>query len=441
MIKRIYSPLIFITLCLTFAACSKSRGPLSIFKKLSPHDAYAQRLKDNGFDRTAMGSAWLLNADQIISKPLNISIPYKETGYFAADKITSTALRFDAKRGQKIHITISKKPTANFNIYADLFEESGTQVPKISASADTVGAVLDHEIKQTGKYILRLQPELLRSGEYTLTITAGPSLNFPVSASGKPHIGSFWGDGRDENGRQHEGIDIFAPRHTAAIAAANGTITGVTVNNLGGNIVFMRPDNEDYTLYYAHLDVQTVQPGQMVVTGDTLGLVGNTGNARTTSPHLHFGIYTNNGAIDPLAFIYHDTKQPLPISAPLKYLNTTARTNARNSKLYNLPSDKALAVSTLDINTAFNVNAATAGWFKVTLPNGQSGYINSKSITETRPIRNIILKTEKPLYNAPDSANAPRKKIIQPGQKVEVLALYQTYLMVNTDGETGWIKQ
>jgi murein DD-endopeptidase MepM/ murein hydrolase activator NlpD len=440
MIKRIYTPLLFIIFCLTFAACSKSRGPLSIFKKLSPHEAYAQRLKDNGFDRTAMGSAWLLNADQVISKPLNINIPYKETGYFAADKITSTALRFDAKRGQKIHITISKKPATNFNIYADLFEESGTQVPKLSASADTVGAVLDHEIKQTGKYILRLQPELLSSGEYTLTITAGPSLNFPVSASGKPHIGSFWGDGRDENGRQHEGIDIFASRHTPAIAAANGTVTGVMANNLGGNVVFMRPDNKDYTLYYAHLDVQIVQPGQTVVTGDTLGLVGNSGNARTTPPHLHFGIYTNSGAIDPLAFIEKDTKQPLPVSAPLKYLNAMVRTNARNSKLYNLPSDKALAVNTLDINTALTVSAVTDGWYKVTLPNGQSGYINGKRVTEANNLRNIILKTEQPLYNAPDSVNAPRKKIIPAGQKVGLLALYQNYLMVNADGETGWIK-
>lgn len=439
MIKRTYNPLLFIILCLTFAACSKSSGPLAIFKKLSPHDAYAQRLKDNGFDRTAMGSAWLLNADQVISKPLNINIPYKETGYFADDKVASTALRFDAKRGQKLHITISKKPVTNFNIYADLFEETGTQVPKLSASADTVGAVLDHEIKQTGKYILRLQPELLRSGEYTLTITAGPSLNFPVSASGKPHIGSFWGDGRDEGGRKHEGVDIFATKRTPAIAAANGTVTGVTTNNLGGNVVFMRPDNEDYTLYYAHLDVQSVQPGQTVVTGDTLGLVGNTGNARTTPSHLHFGIYTGSGAIDPLAFVDRDVKQPSPISAPLKYLNATVRTNTRNSKIYNLPSEKALAVQSLNLNTALSVNAATDSWYKVTLPNGQSGYISSKSITGANSIRSITLKRAQPLFNTPDSLRAPKVKTIPAGEKVGLLAVYNNYMLVSNEGDTGWI--
>lgn len=422
------------------SACSKSNGPLAIFKKLSPHDAYAQRLKENGFDRTAMGSAWLLNADKVISAPLNINIPYKETGYFADDKVTGTALRFDAKRGQKLRISITKKPATNFAIYADLFQENGTQ-PKLTAFADTIGALLEHEIKQTGKYILRLQPELLRSGEYTLTITAGPSLSFPVPASGKPRIGSFWGDGRDEGGRKHEGIDIFAPKRTPAIAAANGTVTGVSVNKLGGNVVFMRPDNEDYTLYYAHLDVQTVQQGQNVIIGDTLGLAGNTGNARTTPSHLHFGIYTNNGAIDPLAFVDREVKQPLPVSASLKYLNATVRISAKTSRLYNIPSEKGLSIQTLVQNTPLTVSAATDGWYKVNLPNQQSGYISSKSVTSADHIRNITLKITQPLYNAPDSLRAPRVKLINAGQKVGLLAVYNNYLLVSNDGDTGWIAE
>ncbi|MFD0764180.1 peptidoglycan DD-metalloendopeptidase family protein [Mucilaginibacter lutimaris] len=440
MLKHTYKPILFVALCIAASACSKSRGPLAIFKKLSPHDAYAQRLKDNGFDRTAMGSAWLLNADKAVSAPLNINIPYKETGYFADDKVSSTALRFDAKRGQKLRISIIKKPVTNFAIYADLFQDNGAQ-PKLTAFADTLGAVLEHEVKQTGKYILRLQPELLRSGEYTLTITAGPSLSFPVSATGKPRIGSFWGDGRDEGGRKHEGIDIFAPKRTPAIAAANGTVTGVTVNNLGGNVVFMRPDNADYTLYYAHLDVQTVQQGQNVIIGDTLGLVGNTGNARTTPSHLHFGIYTNSGAIDPLAFVDRDVKLPLPVSASLKYLNDTVRTSVKNSKLYNLPSEKGYAIQTLSANTPLTITAATDGWYKATLPDGQTGYINSNNITAANTIRSITLKTDLPLYSTPDSPRAPRIKIINAGQKVGLLAIYNKYLLVNDNGNTGWITE
>lgn len=439
MLRSTYKIFSAVLLIMVASSCSK-RGPLAIFQKLSPHDAYAQKLKDAGFDRTAMGGAWLQTADNTVANPLNINIPYKETGYFAEDKPSATALRFDAKRGQKLRISISKKPVTNFNIYVDLFQEQLAQSPKLAASADTTGAPFEFEVKQAGKYILRLHPELLRSGEYTLTITAGPTLGFPVSASGKPRIGSFWGDGRDEGGRKHEGIDIFAPKRTPAIAAANGTVTNVTVNNLGGNVVFMRPDNADYNLYYAHLDVQTVQNGQTVSIGDTLGLVGNTGNARTTPPHLHFGIYTYGGAIDPLVFVDRDIKQPQPVSAPLKNLNATLRTTGKGSKMYNLPSDKALAVQTLSLNTALTVMAATDGWYKVNLPDGQSGFISSRNVTEADNIRSITLKTDQPLLNAPDSTNAASKKVLRSGDKVSLLAVYRDYLLINDDGETGWIE-
>jgi murein DD-endopeptidase MepM/ murein hydrolase activator NlpD len=430
--------ILFITISATFAACSKSDGPLAVFKKLSPHDAYAQRLKDAGLDRSAMGSAWLLSAGQVMSKTLNITIPYKETGYFADDKVSSTALRFSAKRGQKLRVSISKKPANNFDIYADLFLENGTQ-HKLVAFSDTTGTLIEHEVKQTGSYILRLQPELLRSGEYTLTITAGPSLGFPVSETGKPHIGSFWGDGRDEGGRKHEGIDIFAPKRTPAIAAANGMVTGVTVNKLGGNVVFMRPTDADYTLYYAHLDQQLVQPGQNVLIGDTLGLIGNTGNARTTPPHLHFGIYTHYRAIDPLVFVDRASKSPLPVTAPLKNLNATVRTTNK-TRLYNQPFANATVLQNLDLHTALSVSAATDGWYKVTLPDGQNGFVNSKNVSAADALRSITIKTDQPLFNAPDSISAPRKKVIRTGEKVNLLAKYQSYLLVDNDGVTGWIE-
>jgi murein DD-endopeptidase MepM/ murein hydrolase activator NlpD len=57
--------------------------------------------------------------------------------------------------------------------------------------------------------------------------------------------------------------------------------------------------------YYAHLDdwAQGLAPGQEVKAGAALGTVGNTGNARTTPPHLHFGVYRlglfSTRAVDP----------------------------------------------------------------------------------------------------------------------------------------------
>jgi Membrane proteins related to metalloendopeptidases len=46
-----------------------------------------------------------------------------------------------------------------------------------------------------------------------------------------------------------------------------------------------------------------VASGAHVETGDILGFVGNTGNARTTPPHLHFGIYTGSGPVNPAPFL------------------------------------------------------------------------------------------------------------------------------------------
>ncbi|WP_295769037.1 M23 family metallopeptidase [uncultured Mucilaginibacter sp.] len=431
--------LLFLIALALFTSCS-NKGPLAIFNKLTPHEAYAQRLKDAKLDGTAMGSKWLKAADISLSNALNIKIPYKETGYFSAEKVPSTAFRFDARRGQKLHVVLEKKPAESFDIYMDILQQQADGKIKWLASADTVGLVLDYEIKSDGKYLFRLQPELLRSGEYTLTITSGPSLEFPVSNTGKPNIGSFWGDGRDNGGRKHEGVDIFAKKLTPAIAAADGLVTNVTENNLGGLVVFMRPANRDYTLYYAHLDKQLVQSGQSVRTGDTLGLVGNTGNARNTPSHLHFGIYTGGGAIDPFPFVNRNVQNAKPVSASLTLLNATARTTAKNTRLFVEPDDQSVSRLTLPVSTVVSVEAATGGWYKATLPDGTVGYIISKNVTSASSLRKLTIKQRAALLDAPDTVNAARKSVIEAGKQVDVKGSFGNYYLVSDDANTGWIK-
>lgn len=128
------------------------------------------------------------------------------------------------------------------------------------------------------------------------------TLVFPVAGS-KSNIGSFWGDGRDAGKRKHEGIDIFAKKGTEVIAVCNGTIVSAGNGGIGGKTIMLRADDHSWSAYYAHLDNQLVYEGQAVNKGDVIGTVGNTGNAKYTASHLHFGIYTTAGAIDPLPYV------------------------------------------------------------------------------------------------------------------------------------------
>jgi murein DD-endopeptidase MepM/ murein hydrolase activator NlpD len=98
-------------------------------------------------------------------------------------------------------------------------------------------------------------------------------------------------------------VDIFAPRGTPVLAAAGGVVTSVGTNGLGGNVVWIARPMRGERHYYAHLDRQAVSAGTFVNEGDVIGYVGNTGNARGTAPHLHFGIYASGGAVDPLPYI------------------------------------------------------------------------------------------------------------------------------------------
>src|SRR5215217_3413521 len=100
-------------------SCSKMNGPAAFFKTRSPHEIYADNLKSAGLERSEIGRQWLTRAADVAGSALAVKIPYKETGYFAPEKTQAVTLSFDVIKGQKLNITLSKKPTINFNIYLD----------------------------------------------------------------------------------------------------------------------------------------------------------------------------------------------------------------------------------------------------------------------------------------------------------------------------------
>jgi hypothetical protein len=213
---------------------------------------------------------------------------------------------------------------------------------------------------------------LFRGGEYSLSITVGPSLQFPVSGN-KAKAGSFWGASRDGGKRNHEGVDIFAPKSTPVVAAADGFVTGVREGGIGGKVVWVRVKDRNITLYYAHLDKQLVDEGQEVKKGQTLGLVGNTGNAQYTPAHLHFGIYTARGPVDPFPFVNPaiKTAPAVPAKNLQNYLKLT--------KTQKLPSDHTVAKA----NTLLVPIAVNAKGYITEVPGGNLIQVPFSSVQTT----------------------------------------------------------
>lgn len=112
------------------------------------------------------------------------------------------------------------------------------------------------------------------------------------------HLTDTWGGARSE-GRTHEGIDIFAKRNTPIQATTHGIITRVGDDRLGGRVIFIvGPGGAGH--YYAHLeDYANIKVNDRVEAGDTIGYVGDSGNAKGTPPHVHYGIYINGSAVNP----------------------------------------------------------------------------------------------------------------------------------------------
>lgn len=93
--------------------------------------------------------------------------------------------------------------------------------------------------------------------------------------------------------RQHDAVDILAPRGTPVHAVVDGVVKKLFLSKPGGITVYQFDVREEMSYYYAHLDryVDGLKEGQFLKRGEVLGYVGYTGNADTNTPHLHFAIF------------------------------------------------------------------------------------------------------------------------------------------------------
>lgn len=133
-----------------------------------------------------------------------------------------------------------------------------------------------------------------------------PPLPMPVHGVKRQQLQDTWGASRGQ-GRQHEGIDIFAPRGTKIYSVTHGIITDLRDTALGGKVIWIRGPSNSWH-YYAHLDgyAAHLKIGNAVQQGQVIGYVGNSGNARHTRPHLHYGLYLQGkgrGAVNPYPYL------------------------------------------------------------------------------------------------------------------------------------------
>ncbi|XPF94955.1 M23 family metallopeptidase [Colwellia sp. RE-S-Sl-9] len=117
-------------------------------------------------------------------------------------------------------------------------------------------------------------------------------LIIPVAGANKLdwHKDTFWYEPWGKSG-VHKGIDIFADKGASLLSASHGIVLYTGNLSLGGKvIIILAPKWRIH--YYAHLDSIIAKPMQLVNSGEAIGSVGDTGNAKGKPPHLHYSIIT-----------------------------------------------------------------------------------------------------------------------------------------------------
>jgi LysM repeat protein len=132
--------------------------------------------------------------------------------------------------------------------------------------------------------------DLIRSGQ-TLAVPGGSSWVCPVDGG---RYFNDWGFPRGGS-RFHEGNDLFAAQGSPVRAPVSGTVE--LIQGTVGGLQFNLYGSDGIKYLGSHLDAAGAT-GE-VGAGDVIGYVGNSGNARGTNPHLHFGMYRDGVAINP----------------------------------------------------------------------------------------------------------------------------------------------
>ena len=367
------------------AACEEAEQLRDRFREMTPYEAYQASLVDAGLAETALAREWTWAGREALENSAPVTLPFQEEGFVTPESPSAAAYRVALPRGRKLVAEVSIDSPEGTRLFVDMFRAPDDERDPFRPifSSDSASLAFVYEPWRGGDFVLRVQPELLRGGRYRVALRQEAQLGFPVQGGGMTDIGSRFGAARDGGRRSHAGVDIFAARGTPVVAASGGRVNRVSVTRLGGKVVWVRDPVRNASVYYAHLDSQYVRGGEQVQPGDTVGFVGNTGNARTTPPHLHFGVYRRGeGAVDPFPFL-DPPRGALPAQeADLALLGGRVRPRSEEARLHAGPGTGAEVLAELDDGAAMRVVGAAGSWYRVRLAGGREGYLAARLAVE-----------------------------------------------------------
>ena len=414
-------------------------GPLSqLTRPASPHEEYSERLAEAGLADTALGRDWTMAGEQALRAPVEPALPFNESVYFAPEAARAVGYRLELARGRQLRLDVAPENDAAARLFVDIYRIEPGGAPRRVTSLAPDAATLTYDVDEDAAFVLRLQPELRRGGRYRVVARTLASLPFPVPSLASRPVQSGFGAERDAGRRLHEGIDIFAAAGTPVVAVRPGVARPGT-NRLGGNVVWLQEGGSRRSFYYAHLARAAFDAPTRVVAGQVVGYVGNTGNARTTTPHLHFGIYAGR-ALDPLPFVAADEGVPAPGRPPVPP-GELARAARPALEVWTGAPRTSPRAALLPRDTIVLVAGATADAVRVVLPDGVTGYVARETVEDAAsPLRRKRLPAGVSVRDAPADRAAVAQILDEP-QQVDVLGRFGAYTFVRlNDRRTGWIQ-
>jgi murein DD-endopeptidase MepM/ murein hydrolase activator NlpD len=172
------------------------------------------------------------------------------------------------------------------------------------ASADSVAPRLEAQmdLKSMDRELSDLTQRSARLEEFykdqTILLASTPSV-WPV----RGYLSARFGNRMDPFTQQwdfHSGIDISTPIGTKIQSPADGVVVFIGTKGAYGKAMVIDHGHGVVTRY-GHMDSFDVRPGQRLRRGDVIGSVGNTG--RSTAPHLHYEVWVQDQAQNPIHFI------------------------------------------------------------------------------------------------------------------------------------------